>query len=142
MREESQKITLADETVPVISASQILRPELHFDHPRDVLEAHHLDKDAKRAILASWASDRFAIEAIPAFRHYPGTERAVSYDDIMDALKALDAGFTPCTAPRAAASKPNGCAQRLQLCESCASESRLPDVKLRVREFTRHDSPF
>jgi hypothetical protein len=118
MREESQNITLADETIAAISASQILHPELHFDHPRDVLEACHLDKEAKRAILASWASDRFAVEAIPAFRHYPGTESAVSYDDIMDALKALDAGSAPCAAqpePTAPASSPKGFARRLRL---------------------------
>jgi hypothetical protein len=90
MREETGNTTISHSAVDAISASQLLHPAQHFNHPRDVLAAAHLDKDEKRAILASWASDQFAIEAMPIFRHYPGTERAVSYDEILDALKALD----------------------------------------------------
>jgi hypothetical protein len=90
MREENGNITLYDSTVAAISASQLLHPARHFNHPRDVLAAEYIDKDEKRAILASWASDQFAIEAMPILRHYPGTECAVSYDEILEALKALD----------------------------------------------------
>lgn len=90
MREESENITITDGAVAAISASQLLHPAQYFNHPRDVLTAEHIDKDEKRAILASWASDQFAIESMPILRHYPGTERAVSYDEILDALKALD----------------------------------------------------
>jgi len=90
MREENGNIALSDSAVAAISASQLLHPAQHFNHPRDVLAAKHIDKDEKRAILASWASDQFAIEAMPVLRHYPGTERAVSYDEILEALKALD----------------------------------------------------
>lgn len=90
MREDSDNIPISDEAVAAISVSALLHPAQHFNHPRDVLAARHIDKDEKRAILASWASDQFAIESMPILRHYPGTERAVSYDDVLDALKALD----------------------------------------------------
>lgn len=90
MREESDNTTIKDEAVAAISVSALLHPAQHFNHPRDVLDAQHIDKDEKRAILASWASDQFAIESMPILRHYPGTERAVSYDEIIGALKALD----------------------------------------------------
>jgi hypothetical protein len=90
MREESENITITDEAVAAISVSALLHPAQHFNHPQDVLAAEHIDKDEKRAILASWASDQFAVESMSILRHYPGTERAVSYDEILDALKALD----------------------------------------------------
>lgn len=66
----------------------------HFSHPRDVL-ASDLDRNEKRRILAEWASDRFAVESQPALRLYPGTSAPVPYDDIVAALKALDAGGSP-----------------------------------------------
>ncbi len=72
------------------SAAHVLHPAEHFNHPRDVLHAEHISKGEKRAILASWASDIFSVESIPAVRYYPGTDEAVSYDDIIDALKILD----------------------------------------------------
>lgn len=43
----------------------------------------------KRAILASWASDACAVETAPGLRTPPG-QRPVPFDDIMDALRALD----------------------------------------------------
>jgi hypothetical protein len=76
------------------------------------LAAEHIDKDEKRAILASWASDQFAIESMPILRHYPGTERAVSYDEILGALKALDEDPQSPHDPAASLWKPNG--RRLQ----------------------------
>ncbi|MBB3527181.1 hypothetical protein [Rhizobium sp. BK456] len=73
-----------------INTAHLLHPGKHFDHPRDVLAADDIGQDEKRAILASWASDIFAIESIPALRLYPGTDKAVSYDEIIEALKRLD----------------------------------------------------
>jgi hypothetical protein len=61
-----------------------------FYHPRDVLAASNVSDDEKRAILASWASDAFALEGAASLRLYPGTDNAVPYDDIIEALKALD----------------------------------------------------
>jgi hypothetical protein len=90
MRKESINSSVPVEAAAAISPAHLLHPATHFSHPRDVLHADHISKDEKRAILASWASDIFAIESIPALRFYPGTDKAVSYDDIIDALKTLD----------------------------------------------------
>lgn len=64
-------------------------PALGFAHPDDVIGAGHLTPGRKREILASWASDAFAVEAAPALRQAP-SGRAVPWDDIMAALKRLD----------------------------------------------------
>ena len=69
---------------------RLLQPSQAFDQPADVVNDHYLSLDEKRAILASWASDACAVEAVPALRHSPGGKRVVSFDDIMDALRALD----------------------------------------------------
>ena len=90
MRKESTSNSIPEEAAAAISAGHLLHPAKHFDHPRDVLAADDIGNDEKRAILASWASDIFAIESIPALRLYPGTDRAVSYDEIIEALKTLD----------------------------------------------------
>jgi hypothetical protein len=84
--------TLPKQATAAISAAHLLHPAKHFNHPRDVLAAEGIGKQEKRAILASWASDIFAIESAPALRLYPGTDKAVSYDEIIQALKHLDEG--------------------------------------------------
>ncbi len=90
MRKETVSNSIPEEATAAISAAHLLHPAKHFNHPRDVLAADDIGDDEKRAILASWASDIFAIESIPALRLYPGTEKAVSYDEIIEALKTLD----------------------------------------------------
>ncbi|MDX3978164.1 hypothetical protein [Shinella sp.] len=82
--------TLPEQATAAISGAHLLHPARHFTHPRDVLADDDISKQEKRAILASWASDIFAIESIPPLRLYPGTDKAVSYDEIIEALKALD----------------------------------------------------
>ncbi|MBY5814003.1 hypothetical protein [Rhizobium leguminosarum] len=72
---------LPEQASAAISAVQLLHPARHFNHPREVLAAEDIGKQEKRAILASWASDMFAIESVPALRHYPGTAEAVSLDE-------------------------------------------------------------
>lgn len=67
----------------------LLHPAAAYDHPTDVLHDPDLSLNEKRAILASWASDACAIEAAPELRRQ-GNGRAVSFDDIMEALKVLD----------------------------------------------------
>jgi hypothetical protein len=83
---------LPEQATAAVSAAQLLHPAKHFNHPREVLAAENMGKQEKRAILASWASDMFAIESVPALRLYPGTAEAVSYDEIIKALKHLDEG--------------------------------------------------
>ncbi|HUL86627.1 MAG TPA: hypothetical protein VLU23_00405 [Pseudolabrys sp.] len=67
----------------------LLHPARAFAHPMDVVRDADLSLNEKRAILASWASDACAIEAAPELRvTAPGN--LVPWDDIMDALRALD----------------------------------------------------
>jgi hypothetical protein len=69
----------------------LLHPAQAFAHPRDVVDDADLTLNEKRAILASWASDACAVEAAPALRRPPGTPAPVTVDEILDALRALDA---------------------------------------------------
>ena len=62
-----------------------------FKHPSDVLHSPDLTRDEKRAFLASWASDAWAVVSRPALRDYPGSEGPVHVDDVLEALRALDA---------------------------------------------------
>ena len=68
----------------------LFHPARAFDHPDDVVDSPDLTLNEKRAILASWASDACAVEAAPALRCPPGSKRAVSVDEILEALRTLD----------------------------------------------------
>lgn len=70
--------------------SNLLHPAQAFDHPQDVVNDPDLTLNEKRAILASWASDACAVEASPALRRPPGSHRATSVDEILEALRSLD----------------------------------------------------
>jgi hypothetical protein len=67
----------------------LLHPARAFLHPGQVVDDPDLTRNEKRAILASWASDACAVEAAPELRTAPGG-KPVTFDDIMDALRALD----------------------------------------------------
>jgi uncharacterized protein YbjT (DUF2867 family) len=69
---------------------RLLHPARYFRHPREVLHADDIPIAEKRAILSSWASDACAVESAPALRQPPGADSPVPYDDIIDALQALD----------------------------------------------------
>lgn len=69
----------------------ILVPQyVQVRRPIDVVEAPALSAHDKRAILAAWASDFYAIESEPALRRIPGTPEPVSIDDVQSALEELD----------------------------------------------------
>jgi hypothetical protein len=68
----------------------LLHPAGAFAHPKDVVADKDLTLNEKRAILASWASDACAVEAAPDLRTTP-LGATVRWDDIMDALRLLDA---------------------------------------------------
>ncbi|MGR9221399.1 hypothetical protein ACU8OK_27980 (plasmid) [Rhizobium leguminosarum] len=104
MRKETDSNSAAKHAAATMSAAHLLHPAMHFDHPYDMLMADNISKDEKRAILASWASDICAIESMPAWRRYPGTERIVSYDEVLAALKALDGSDQSTSAQKPAAS--------------------------------------
>jgi len=67
-------------------------PFSRFLHPFDVARHPSLEPEVKRALLASWASDRSAVRNKPALRKPPGARRAVSVDDVLGALRSLDDG--------------------------------------------------
>ena len=68
----------------------LLHPAQAFEHPSDVVNDPDLTLDEKRAILAAWASDACAIEAVPGRRRLPGGKRPIPFDEVMVALRALD----------------------------------------------------
>ena len=70
--------------------NSLLHPAQAFADPQDVVDDPCLTVDEKRAILASWASDACAVEAAPGLRRAPGSGRAVSVDEILEALRTLD----------------------------------------------------
>jgi hypothetical protein len=75
-----------------LELNALLHPAQAFSHPSDVVNDPDLTLNEKRAILASWASDACAVESVPKLRRAPtngGTP--VAFDDVMDALRALDA---------------------------------------------------
>jgi hypothetical protein len=67
----------------------LLHPAQTFAQPMDVVNDLDLTLAEKRAILAAWASDACAVEAVPALRRRPG-HSPVQFDDIMEALRVLD----------------------------------------------------
>lgn len=66
------------------------QPVSRFLHPFDVVEHPQLEPEVKRAILASWASDRAAVADHPALRQPPELDRPVPVDDVLAALRSLD----------------------------------------------------
>jgi hypothetical protein len=69
----------------------LTRPDQAFAHPQDVITAPDLSREEKRAILASWASDAWAVESTPGLRHCPGlVDHIVPLDVVLDALRSLD----------------------------------------------------
>ena len=65
-------------------------PVRTFRHPMDVVNEPTLTIGEKRALLASWASDRCAVEAAPSLRRIPGSWQIVHIDEILEALRELD----------------------------------------------------
>jgi hypothetical protein len=61
----------------------------------DVLNDASLNHPQKRAILASWASDLWAIESCPWLREVPGVRTPLRVSDIFAALRALDDSDPP-----------------------------------------------
>ena len=74
-----------------LELNALLHPAQAFSHPSDVVKDPDLTLNEKRGILASWASDACAVESIPELRRAPiNGGRPVAFDDVMDALRALD----------------------------------------------------
>lgn len=60
-----------------------------FSHPADVLACPDMSLGEKRSLLADWASDRHAVENVPAMRQLP-SGAIVSLDAILAGLRELD----------------------------------------------------
>jgi hypothetical protein len=69
---------------------ELLHPAQAFAHPADVVADPDLTLNEKRAILASWASDACAVESAPALRRPPDGGAPMGFDEVIDALRALD----------------------------------------------------
>lgn len=66
------------------------QPVSRFLHPFEVARHPTLEPEVKRAILASWASDRSSVKDKPALRHPPGVDEPFEVDDVFTALRSLD----------------------------------------------------
>jgi hypothetical protein len=80
---------MTDRSPSDLDLNDLLHPAQAFDHPSEVVKDPDLTWNEKRAILASWASDACAVEAAPELR-VGASGGHVRFDDIMDALRALD----------------------------------------------------
>ena len=72
-----------------ISAGQISLPESFHTDPFEVVADPSMSVDAKRALLAGWASDARAVQDHPALRQLD-SGAIVEIDAVLDALKRLD----------------------------------------------------
>jgi hypothetical protein len=88
---------LGNEAIFHFGWDALAHPGEVFAHPREVLLHPRLTREEKREILASWASDACAVEAAPALRQAPGGP-PVLFDDVMDALRAIDEASPPALA--------------------------------------------
>ena len=68
------------------------QPFSRFLHPFDVARHPSLEPEVKRALLASWASDRAAVRNKPALRRPQGARHAMPVDAVLAALRSLDGG--------------------------------------------------
>ena len=68
----------------------LLHPAEAFAHPMDVVEDCDLTLYEKRAILSSWAADACAVKGVPELNRT--IDGAVSFDNILDALRVLEPG--------------------------------------------------
>jgi hypothetical protein len=91
-RKPTAALTAADSGTndDVFDLQSLLHPARAFERPVHVVNDPDLTLNEKRAILASWASDACAVEAVPALRQAPGGGPPVGFDEVMEALRELD----------------------------------------------------
>ena len=75
-----------------IDLDALLDPARAFAHPVDVVSDPDLTLTEKRALLAAWARRACAAETAPSAS---ADATPVHYDDIVDALRALDRRIVP-----------------------------------------------
>jgi hypothetical protein len=67
--------------------NELLNPAQAFAHPGDVVGDPDLTLHEKRAILSAWAAQSCAGDAAKLRDH---SSKRVEFDDVIDALRALD----------------------------------------------------
>jgi hypothetical protein len=91
----SKEVIRSQGLIPPLSLKELLergvRPAVGFSHPSEVVKDPHLTQSEKRKILASWASDASAVQDEPGLRWLLGTAEPVPLDDVLKALRRLDA---------------------------------------------------
>jgi hypothetical protein len=98
MNETLRRLTIEEQDIELksddsLDLDDLLHPAQAFSRPSDVVNDPDLTMNEKRAILASWASDACAMESVPGLRRSPTRSgKPVAFDDVMDALRALDGG--------------------------------------------------
>jgi hypothetical protein len=65
-------------------------PAARLIDPVEVLRTPALSRCEKRAVLASWASDAYAVESKPWLRQIPGRVEPIALTAILGALRRLD----------------------------------------------------
>lgn len=78
-----------------VSSAMVMGPTVFLQgmqlrRPIELVRAPTLSVDDKRAILAAWASDFYAVESNPVLRQLPGMPEPVSIDEVQAALDELD----------------------------------------------------
>lgn len=77
-----------------LEMTELLHPADAFMHPMDVVADCDLTTYEKRAILSSWAADACAVKGVSELNQsFHGA--TVSFDDVLDALRALDSDPEP-----------------------------------------------
>jgi hypothetical protein len=66
----------------------------------DVVDDPFLSLAEKKSILSSWASDHCAVVSNPLLRKPAQSRQAVAFEDVLDALKLLDAQTRTASSPR------------------------------------------
>lgn len=89
MEDRSKKLAAKKRGDESFDLDALLHPAKAFAHPMNVVRDPDLTLNEKRAILASWASDACAVEAVPGLRT-TDSGTVVRWDDVMDALRILD----------------------------------------------------
>jgi hypothetical protein len=94
MRTEARRACNSNEAQGPVGGGDwqwLLHPAGAYSRPSDVVRDDDLTVSEKRAILASWASDASAVHSVPSMRKPPLAERPIPIDEIMEALRSLDA---------------------------------------------------
>ena len=106
---------MRDETLDL---QALLHPARAYAHPKDVVQDPDLTLYEKRAVLASWASDACAVDAVPVLRQVSEGAPLVRFEEVMEALQQLD---RPSTEPSA---QPKRCLRRWRTSKAPRDEDR------------------